>query len=310
MSRHPAIGGLRLVLGGNAFGWTADRDASFAVLDAFHQAGGRMIDTAESYSLWVPGNKGGESEAIIGAWMESRGVRKDMLVATKTGMWGRAGDLAPDKVADALDQSLERLRTDYVDLYYAHRYDPETPLDEVAQGFGRHVAAGRVRELGASNFTATRLEAAIEAARRSGQPRYSVLQNQYNLIVRDEYPPVLQALVRREGVAVLPYYGLASGFLSGRYRKPDDWANATRGERMAPFAERGGFAVLETMDRIAAATGASVPAIALAWLNAQPGIAAPIAGAKSPEQLARLIEGAKLMLAPEHVAMLDAALPT
>ena len=305
MTHHPAIGGLRLVLGGNVFGWTADREMSFAVLDAFHEAGGRMIDTAEAYSMWVPGHKGGESEALIGEWMESRGVRGEMLVATKTGVMGRAGDLVPDKVATALDASLERLRTDYVDLYYAHRDDPATALDEVADGFGALVSAGKVRELGASNFTTDRLRAALNAADSRGVQGYSVLQNEYNLVARGAYPAELQDLCLERGVAMLPYYALASGFLSGKYRTADQWEGAARRAALDKVAESGGWEVLEAMRGIAHETGASLAQIALAWLNAQPGVAAPIASATSQEQLADLVAGARLELAPEHLAALD-----
>lgn len=184
---HPALGGLALVLGGNVFGWTIDRDRSFAVLDAFFEAGGRMVDTAEGYSNWVPGNVGGESEAIIGAWMESRGVRAQMRIGTKTGQGGAPGVLKPEAVARALAGSLERLRTDYVDLYYAHRDDPATPLDEVAAVYGEAFASGRARELGASNYSAERLAAVISVARRLGVRPFTVLQPPYNLVSRDGF---------------------------------------------------------------------------------------------------------------------------
>lgn len=306
---HPSIGGIRLCFGGNVFGWTLDRDASFAILDAFYEAGGRMIDTAEGYSSWVPGNKGGESEAIIGEWMESRGVRKDMLIGTKTGMGGPPYALQPEKVAAALEGSLERLRTDYVDLYYAHRDDLTTPLDEVVAGFDAVVKAGKARELGASNYTAKRLTEVTDLAEQTGATGFTVLQPQYNLVWRHEYEGALQDLCVARGIAALPYYGLASGFLSGKFRKPEDWAGSPRAHALGEFAANGGWAVLEALDAVAAETGATVAQVAITWLGAQPGVAAPLVSATKPEQLADLIAAAKLELSEEQVRKLTEALP-
>jgi len=307
MTSHPSVGGIRLCLGGNVFGWTADEDASFAVLDKFHEAGGRMIDTAQGYSNWAPGHVGGESEAVIGKWMEARGVRADMLVATKTGMAGEPGDLDPAKVASELEKSLERLRTDYVDLYYAHRDDQSLPLDEVAGGFDALVKSGKVRELGASNFTADRLLAALDVAEANGWAAYGALQNEYNLVRRDDYEGAVQDLCVARGIAALPYFGLAAGFLTGKYRSTDDFAQSPRGSGMDRFFETG-LPVLALMDAIAAETGASHPAIALAWINAQPGIAAPIASARTPDQLDALLEAVSLELTAEQLARLTDAL--
>lgn len=305
MTSHPAIGGIRLCLGGNVFGWTADQDASFAVLDKFYEAGGRMVDTAQGYSDWAPGHVGGESEAMIGKWLEARGVRADMLIATKTGMHCNPGDLAPAKVAEELEKSLERLRSDYVDLYYAHRDDATVPLDEVAGGFDALVKAGKVRELGASNFTADRLTAAIETAQAAGLTPYSVLQNEYNLVRRSDYEGAVQDLCVARGIAALPYFGLASGFLTGKYRTTADFAQSARGYGMDRFFEQG-LPILGVMDVIAAETGASHAAIALAWINAQPGIAAPIASARVPEQLDALLEAVTLELSADQLARLSA----
>lgn len=306
---HPSIGGIRLCFGGNVFGWTLDRDGSFAILDAFYEAGGRMIDTAEGYSSWVPGNKGGESEAIIGEWMESRGVRKDMLIGTKTGMGGPPYALQPEKVAAALEGSLERLRTDYVDLYYAHRDDLTTPLDEVVAGFDALVKAGKARELGASNYTAQRLTEVTDLAEQTGATGFTVLQPQYNLVWRHEYEGALQDLCVARGIAALPYYGLASGFLSGKFRQPEDWAGSPRAHALGEFAANGGWAVLEALDAVAAETGAAVAQVAITWLGAQPGVAAPLVSATKPEQLADLIAAAKLELSEEQVRKLTEALP-
>jgi aryl-alcohol dehydrogenase-like predicted oxidoreductase len=303
---HASIGGIRLCLGGNVFGWTSSEVESFAVLDKFYEAGGRMIDTAQGYSVWAEGHVGGESETVIGNWMEARGVRKEMLVATKTGMFGNPGDLEPKKVAEELDKSLARLKTDYVDLYYAHRDDASLPLDEVIGGFDALEKAGKVRELGASNFTAERLEEAFEAAEAFGYIPFTVLQNEYNLVRRGDYEGGVQQVCLNHHIAHLPYFGLASGFLTGKYRSTDDFAKSARGGGMDRFFEIG-QPILAAMDEVAAETGASHAAIALAWINAQPGIAAPIASARTVEQLPALLEGAALELSEEHLARLTRA---
>lgn len=305
--RHPALGGIPLVFGGNVFGWTIDQDQSFRVLDALYELGGRMIDTAEGYSSWAPGNKGGESETVIGAWLESRGVGGDMLIATKTGQGGPPGALEPEKVAAALQGSLERLRRDYVDLYYAHRDDRTTPLDEVVAGYDEAFRSGKARELGASNYTPERLAEIGATADRMGAQPFTVMQPKYNLVWRQEYEGALQDLCVARGIAALPYYGLASGFLSGKYRKAEDWEGTSRAFALGEFAANGGWAMLETMDAIVAETGATHAQIALAWLRAQPGIAAPIASATSVEQLQDLVKAVSLNLTPEQLARLDRA---
>ncbi len=305
---HPSIGGLRLVFGGNVFGWTIDRDRSFEILDGFYEAGGRMIDTAEGYSSWVPGNVGGESETIIGEWQESRGVRKDVLIGTKTGMGGPPGALKPEAVRKAAEASLERLRTDYIDLYYAHRDDLVTPLDEVVAAYDELFQAGKARELGASNYSAERLAELIETAERRGAQPFTVMQPLYNLVARDTYEGALQDLCVAKGVAVLPFYGLASGFLSGKYRTPDQWQGSPRAHALDDAARAGGFELLKVMDGVAEETGAPHAQIALAWLNAQPGIAAPLASATSLAQLKELCAAASLVLSDEQIARLDGAL--
>jgi aryl-alcohol dehydrogenase-like predicted oxidoreductase len=304
---HPSLGGARLVFGGNVFGWTIDRDRSFQVLDRLYELGVRMIDSAEGYSAWVPGNKGGESETILGEWLESRGVRKDMLIGTKTGMGGPPGALKPENVAKALEGSLERLRTDYVDLYYAHRDDLTTPLDEVVSAYNDALNAGKARELGASNYTTERLAEIIATAERMGARPYTVLQPKYNLVWRQEYEGALQQLCLAKGVAVLPYYGLASGFLSGKYRSATDWEGLSRGFALNEFAENGGWEALTVMDGIAKETGASHAQIALAWLNAQPGVAAPLASATTVEQLVQLVAAVSLELSADQLTRLDDA---
>ena len=303
---HPAIAGLPLVLGGNVFGWTSKGDDGFAVLDAFYEAGGRMIDTADVYSVWVPGNKGGESEAVIGRWLESRGVRTEMRIHTKTGMLGGKELYAPARVLASLDASLERLRTDYVDLYYAHRDYTELPVAEIVGAFDGAVRSGKARALGASQFTAARLVEALDAAANLGATPFTVLQNEYNLLNRADFGPELQRLCADNAIAMLPYYGLAAGNLTGKYRDPADLAGAQRAFRVKDFLARGA-PVLAAMDEVAAETGASLAAIALAWLREQPGIAAPIASARTVEQLATLVESTTLALTRDQLERLSAA---
>ncbi len=309
MSRHPSLSGLKLVLGGNVFGWTADQDTSFEILDAFYEAGGRMVDTAEVYSAWVPGHKGGESETVIGAWMKDRGVRRDMRIATKTGWGMEHGDLNPATLGTRLAGSLERLQTDYVDLYYAHRDDPVTPQDEVVAGFSALIAEGKVREAGASNFTEDRLRSAIAAAKAGGVPGFTVLQNQYNLLERADFDAYYQNFCVANDVAMLPFFGLASGYLTGKYRKDADLARFVRGDRVRQYHEGKGPALLAVMDRIAAECEATVAQVALAWLLDQPGIAAPIASATTPDQLDELVEAIDIELMPEQIERLNKAVP-
>jgi aryl-alcohol dehydrogenase-like predicted oxidoreductase len=306
MTTHWSIAGIPLVLGGNVFGFTADEDASFAILDRFYEHGGRMVDTAQGYSVWVPGHVGGESETVIGKWLASRGVRSEMRIATKTGMFGKPGDLAPGKVADELHKSLERLQTDYVDLYYAHRDETGTPLEDVAGGFDALVRDGLAREIGASNYDAERLGAVHDIATSRGLTPFTVLQNEYNLVERKDYPDELQRLCVARGIAMLPWFGLAAGFLTGKYRTRQDLARHNRGSSIERFFEHG-LTVLPTLDAVAAETGASHGAVALAWLMRQPGIAAPIASASRPEQLDVQFEALRLELADDQLARLSAA---
>ena len=304
MSRHPSLSGLKLVLGGNVFGWTADADTSFEILDAFYEAGGRMIDTAEVYSAWVPGHKGGESETVIGNWMKARGVRKDMRIATKTGWGAEHGDLNPATLGQRLQGSLDRLQCDYVDLYYAHRDDPKTPQDEVAAGFADLIKAGKVREAGASNFREERLRSAIAAAKQLGVPGFSVLQNQYNLLERGDFDSDYQNYCVANDVSMLPFYGLANGYLTGKYRKDADFTRYIRGARVKPYHEGNGPALLAVMDVIAKDCEATVAQVALAWLLDQPGIAAPIASATTADQLDELVEAVDIELMPDHLTLL------
>lgn len=303
-TRNPALGGIRLVLGGNVFGWTADEATSFAVLDAFYEAGGRMVDTADMYSAWVPGHRGGESETVVGAWMKARGNRKDMRIATKLNGANQPGGLAPDKIERALEASLRRLQTDHVDLYYAHRDDTQTPLDQIAAGFDAQVRAGKVRAVGASNFTADRLRAAREAALAGGFAPYTVIQNEYNLLVRGQHEGPMCDLCLAEGVAALPYYGLAAGFLTGKYRTEADLAKSPRGQGAPKRHLAESLAMLGRMDNVAAEMGATLAQVALAWILARPGIAAPIASATSVAQVKELTGATHIKLSPEQIAAL------
>ncbi|TIX50019.1 aldo/keto reductase [Alteraurantiacibacter aquimixticola] len=306
MTDHPSIDGIPLVLGGNVFGFTADEDASFAVLDTFYEAGGRMVDTAQGYSVWVEGHVGGESEAVIGKWLEARGVRAEMKIATKTGMFGKPGDLAPAKVAEELDKSLERLRTDYVDLYYAHRDEEETPQTDVAAGFDALVKAGKVRELGASNYDAARLGSLNAAADAGGHRRFTVLQNEYNMVCREGFPEDLRQLCAEQDIAHFPWFGLAAGFLTGKYRTREDLERHNRGSSIERFFDRG-LKVLPALDAVVEETGAEHATVALAWLLAQPGITAPIASASKPEQLAAQFAAVELELTEDQLERLTTA---
>jgi aryl-alcohol dehydrogenase-like predicted oxidoreductase len=303
--KNPALGGIRLVLGGNVFGWTANSETSFAILDAFHEAGGRMIDTADVYSAWAPGHKGGESETVLGQWMKARGTRADMRIATKLNGANQPGGLAPDRIAASLEASLRRLQTDYVDLYYAHRDDTATPLDVIAGGFDAQIRAGKVRAVGASNFTPDRLREARAAAISNSFTPYTVVQNEYNLIVRGQHEGAMSDLCVSENVAALPYYGLASGFLTGKYRTPEDLAKSPRGQGAPGKHLANQQALLARMDAISAQTGATLAQIALAWILTRQGISAPIASATSVAQVKELIGATALNLTPAQLATLE-----
>lgn len=294
-----------LVLGGNVFGMTAGREASFAVLDRFVELGGGMIDTADVYSAWVPGHTGGESESMMGAWLKQSGTRDKVLIATKVGMM--PGGLKPDRIREAAQGSLDRLGTDVIDLYFAHKDDPDVPLDEVLGAFAELVDAGLVRAIGASNYLAERLAEALRVADERGLSRYTAVQPELNLLDRDQYEGALQQLCVDEELGVVTYFSLASGYLSGKYRSADDLGKSPRGARVKPYLDGKGPAVLAVMDRIAAETGATLSQIALAWVAAQPGVTAPIASATSVEQLDELMGSLDLSLSAEQFAALSAA---
>jgi aryl-alcohol dehydrogenase-like predicted oxidoreductase len=283
-----------LVLGGNTFGWTSDKAESFAVLDKFVDAGGTSIDTADSYSAWVPGNSGGESERIIGEWFASRGHRDRIVLATKVFSMPTHPGLSPANIRVEVEESLKRLKTDYIDLYYAHRDDPSVPQAEYMAAFDELVKAGKVREVGASNFTYERLTSANTIAKENGLTPFSVAQDHYNLVDRglDEVLPNLSAI----GVVELPYAALASGFLTGKYRAGVAVHSARAGGASRYLEKPENVTLLATLDVIAASHGVSVTAVALAWLRQQTGIGAPIASARTVDQLDQLIESFALGL--------------
>ncbi|MGY2735461.1 aldo/keto reductase [Sphingomonas sp. UYP23] len=298
-----------LVLGGNVFGWTADEATSFAVLDAFVAGGGTMIDTADSYSAWAPGHKGGESERVIGAWLKQSGKRDQVQIATKVGMLpGDGGEkLAPARIAAACDASLRRLGIETIDLYFAHQDDDAVVQEEVLAAFGKLIEAGKIRALGASNFHAARLKSANDAAKAHDLPHYHVLQPEYNLVSRHKFEGQLQDYCVEHNIGVVPYYGLASGFLTGKYRSADDFGKSVRGGRMQAFLDGTGPAVLAAMDQIAEETGASLAQIALKWLAEQPAITAPIASATSVAQVEELLGAMDLALSAEQIDRLSVA---
>jgi aryl-alcohol dehydrogenase-like predicted oxidoreductase len=296
-----------LCLGGNVFGWTIDEERSFAVLDAYFQAGGNFIDTSDSYGRRGPGGPG-ESERIIGRWIAARGNRDSLVIATKVGVAPDLQGLSGETIRRGIEGSLQRLGVDTVDLYYAHRDDPDTPLRETLGEFGALIAEGKIRHVGASNYSAARLREALEVGAEEGMTSYVALQPQYNLLERDEYEGELAEVCLRNELACVPYFGLAMGFLTGKYRRGGEDVDSPRAAsvRESYFNERG-FAVLDALDEIAAAHGSSQAAVALAWLLAQPTVLAPIASATSAVQLGQLLECVELELSPAELERLSAA---
>lgn len=300
----------KLVLGGNVFGWTADEAASFAVLDMFIENGGKMIDTADGYSHWVPGHSGGESESVIGRWIASRGARSRVLVATKVSTHPDFRGLTPLNIRRAADASLQRLGVDVIDLYWAHYDDPSVPIVETAAAFSELKKAGKIRSFGLSNYTAERVQEWIQAARTEKLELPTALQPHYNLVERGFETNGLRDIAYTESLAVFPYYALAKGFLTGKYRAEND-ANALdaspRAAGALEYLSKGGRRVLAALDEIAAAKDASVTAVSLAWVRQQPTIAAPIASVRNTSQLRGLIESTRLELTQEEIQALNAA---
>ena len=298
-----------IVFGGNVFGWTADPLTSFKLLDGLMEAGLNAIDTADVYSRWAPGNSGGESEAIIGVWLKNRKQRDKVIIATKCGM-----EMGPDKnglsarrIMAAIEESLIRLQTDYVDLYQAHADDAATPLEETLEAFGKLIKQGKVRAIGASNYRADRLALALDIARKQGLPRYESLQPHYNLLERQAFEEALEQLCVAEGIGVISYYSLAAGFLTGKYRADTDLAGHARGGSVAKYCNPRGFAVVDALREQAQRLRATPAQVALAWLIARPSVTAPIASATSAAQLDELVKAARLTLDAEAIVALDEA---
>lgn len=302
-----------LALGGNVFGWTADEATSFSILDAFVDAGFNLVDTADIYSTWVPGHTGGESESVIGRWLARSGKRDKVLIATKvgkpmgggaTGEPGRSG-LSRRWIREAVEDSLRRLQTDRIDLYQSHDDDTATPLEETLSAFADLIREGKVRAIGASNYGAPRLAEALATSARLGLPRYESLQPHYNLLARAVYEDALESLCAKEGLGVINFFGLARGFLTGKYRREADLAKSPRGNGVRDYMNARGFAVLDALGAVAAEHGATMAQVALAWQMARPSITAPIASATSVAQLQELMGAAFLALTPAQVALLD-----
>jgi aryl-alcohol dehydrogenase-like predicted oxidoreductase len=293
-----------LALGGNVFGWTADEAVSFAVLDAFVDAGGTMIDTADVYSAWVPGHVGGESETVIGKWLKRSGKRDQVVIATKVGFM--AG-LKPETIGPACDASLQRLGIDCIDLYYQHKDDESVPLADSLGAFEELRENGKIREIGLSQFTAPRLEEAMQVAEKQGFHPPCALQTWYNMVERAKLEGPLGDAALANGMGILPFYSLANGFLTGKYRSKDDLGKSVRGLRNAEYLEGRGMRVLAALDEVAAGTKAALATVALAWTMAQTGITAPIASATSVDQLKELVAALTLELTPDQIERLSAA---
>lgn len=297
-----------LAFGGNVFGWSADEKRSFELLDAFVDAGLNLIDTADVYSAWVPGNRGGESETIIGKWLKRSGKRDRVAIATKVAKWTEHRGLSPMNINEAVEGSLKRLQTDYIDLYQAHEDDATVPLHETLGAFSRLIEQGKVRVIGASNYGADRFAEALNVSKEHNLARYESLQPEYNLVSRHGYEKELEPLVLKEGIGVINYYALASGFLSGKYRTEADLTKSSaRSGAVKKFLNAQGLKVLATLDEIASAHKATTAQVALAWLMARPGITAPIASATSVDQLQELIGAVNLTLSSNEIAALDSA---
>jgi len=298
-----------IAFGGNVFGWTLDQQQSFRILDAFVDAGFNFIDTADTYSAWAPGNQGGESETIIGQWLKQRGKRDDIIIATKLG--GDMGDgkkgLSAAYIARAVDASLKRLGTDYIDLYQSHYDDPETPVEETMEAFNALIESGKVRYLGASNLSADRIVQSNRYAAGNGLHGYISLQPLYNLYDRQQFESEYQPTVEAEGLAVITYYALASGFLSGKYRGEADFDKSPRGRGMKKYLNERGFRILKALDRVSAETGVPAAQLALAWQLHKPAVTAPIASATTEKQLHDLVAAASVKLTPEQLSLLDEA---
>jgi len=306
---HSGIEVPTLCLGGNVFGWTADEPRSFELLDALLGSGLNFVDTADMYSQWVPGNHGGESETIIGKWFKARGNRRQVILATKVGSpmgEGKQG-LSRNYIRQAVEDSLRRLQTDYIDLYQSHRDDEGTPQTETLEAYAELIREGKVRAIGASNFTAERLQSALEIGRKHNLPRYESLQPEYNLFDRAVYESALEAVCVKNGLGVIPYFSLASGFLSGKYRSADEAASKPRAAMLKKYFTERGMRILDSLEEVARDVNAKPAQVALAWLIARPSITAPIASATTVGQLYELVAATRLELPREAIEKLNQA---
>lgn len=296
-----------LAFGGNVFGWTADEKTSFALLDAFVDGGFNLIDTADVYSAWLPGNSGGESETIIGKWLRRSGKRDRVVIATKVAKWAKHPGLAPANIRAAAEESLQRLGVERIDLYFSHEDDPKVPIADTLGAYARLIEEGKIAAIGASNFSAARLAESLDISERDDLPRYEVLEPEYNLVSREGYEAELEPLVRARNIGVICYYALASGFLTGKYRDAADLGKSARGQGVKQYLDARGLGVLAALDEVAARHAANPAQIALAWLMARPGISAPIASATNVAQLDELMAAARIELSAEDIATLDRA---
>jgi aryl-alcohol dehydrogenase-like predicted oxidoreductase len=298
-----------LALGGNVFGWTADEATSFKILDTFLDSGLNLLDTADAYSTWVPGHTGGESETIIGKWFKQSGKRDKVILATKVGseMGPGKGGLSRKYILAEAEESLRRLRTDYIDLYQSHKDDPNTPVEETLSAYADLVKQGKVRFIGCSNFTAARIEESLKVSKERGYPEYVSLQPNYNLNDREDYEKNLEPTVMKHGLGVIPYFALASGFLTGKYRSKEEALKAPRAGMLAKYFTERGMRIVATLDKVAKRNNATPGQIALAWLMARPSITAPIASATNLEQLNHLIAATRLRLDPASIEQLNVA---
>ena len=292
-----------LCLGTNVFGWSADESESHAVLDAYAAHGGNFVDTADMYSAWKEGNVGGESETIIGNWIKKHGNRDQMVIATKVAKLPTRLGLSPANILAACDESLKRLQTDHIDIYYAHHDDPEIPLEDVLGAFAQLIAEGKVRYIAASQYTGVRLQEALDVSAKHNLPSYIALQDQYNLVSRNPFESEQQPVLAANGISAIPFYGLARGFLSGKYRE-GKIVESVRAEGVKEFATPKGYQILSVMDEIAAAYKSSVSAVSLAWLRSNPQLSTPIASARTVEQLEEIVQ--VIDLTPDEVAALNA----
>jgi aryl-alcohol dehydrogenase-like predicted oxidoreductase len=296
-----------LVFGGNVFGWTADERTSFSILDAFVDHGLNFVDTADVYSAWVDGHTGGESETIVGKWFKESGKRDKIVLATKVGMLSTRAGLSAANIAAAVDDSLRRLKTDYIDVYFSHLDDDKTPLDETLSAYQKLIKAGKVRVIGASNYSGERLDAALKESKETGLPAYQILQPEYNLYDREAYETGLEPVVEANKVSVVTYYSLASGFLSGKYRSKTDVEGRARGAKVEKYLDARGLKILDALDEVAKRNDTTPATIALAWVIARPSVTAPIASATSVKQLESLAQATRISLCADDIETLDDA---